>query len=84
MLKNLKAHRTTNLYYPQPKADRIHYEECFLNVLSLPFRKENEDLFKRPFKIVGNNKRLSTEFEEELVSKEPYKNLKYVIIVFSK
>ncbi len=46
------------------------------------FRKENEDLFKRPFKIVGNNKRLSTEFEEELVSKEPYKNLKYVYHCF--
>ena len=42
------------------------------------FRKENEDLFKRPFKIVGNNKRLSTDFEEEiaLTKESTYKTVR--------
>ena len=40
-------------------------------------RRESQELFKRPFKIVGSVKRLSTELEEDLNGKEVFKSLKY-------
>ena len=48
--------------------------------LVLDFRKESEELFKRPFKIVGSNKRLSSDFDDESNGLRDAKVLRYTSV----